>query len=138
MGELCQLPVDIVLKSSDNVLIGAHKTNLEQWSEGFPKAESVVEDDDPVELPENAETLKLLMTCMHNHQFPGLSGLAPYKLFDLARAAEKYEVNAVKAACNGHIVWQWVPCSLLMIPEITERSCTKGVEISSREPLLCS
>ncbi|KAJ2916110.1 hypothetical protein MD484_g4309, partial [Candolleomyces efflorescens] len=106
VGELCQLPVDIVLKSSDNVLIGAHKSNLELWSEGFLKAESVNDDNEPVELVEKAETLKLLMTCMHNHPYPDISGLAPYKLFDLATAAEKYEVNSAKAACNGHILWQ--------------------------------
>ena len=106
MGEICQLPVDIILKSSDNVLIGAHKDNLEQWSEGFPRAESVVDSDDPVELPENAQTLKLLLAFMHNHQFPDISDLAGYKLFDLATAAEKYEVHAAKATCNGHIFWQ--------------------------------
>ncbi|KAF6746333.1 hypothetical protein DFP72DRAFT_1076536 [Ephemerocybe angulata] len=45
---VCQIPVDLVLRSSDKVLIGAHKANLETYSDGFPSADSVDDTREPV------------------------------------------------------------------------------------------
>ncbi|KAF6752339.1 hypothetical protein DFP72DRAFT_743516, partial [Ephemerocybe angulata] len=65
----CQIPVDLVLQSSDKVLIGTHKANLEAWSDGFPSANSVDNTHEPVDLTETAEILKLLMQGMHKTRF---------------------------------------------------------------------
>lgn len=102
----CSLPVDVVIRSSDEVLIGAHKANLEQYSEGFPAADEVISVDGPVNLTEDGETLKLLMQFMHKQRLPDLAGLTGSRvrlLFSLGEAAEKYFVYSAMAVCSVHI-----------------------------------
>lgn len=110
MGSECQLPIDIVLRSSDQVRIGAHAANLEQWSEAFPPADSVSKPTDGqpeiVDLTEDAETLKTLLQCMHKAQYPDIPTLDGEKLFALAHAAEKYRVHSAMAVCHSVISYQ--------------------------------
>jgi hypothetical protein len=104
----CTTPVDIVLRSSDHALIGAHKANLEQFGEGFPAVDSVMDDNGPVDLTENGETLRLLMQFMRKHKLPNLSDLTGSRirlLFSLGEAAEKYFVYSAMAVCSVHVVY---------------------------------
>jgi hypothetical protein len=95
------LPVDLILRTPDKHEIGAHKGNLELYSEAFPPADSVIQPESPeiVDVEEDAETLKLLLRCMHKSPYPDISSLEGSKLFDLATAAEKYRVHSVMALC---------------------------------------
>lgn len=107
VGSECQVPIDIILRSSDEVLIGAHAANLEQWSEGFPPADVAQSTDgkpEIVDLTEDAETLKTLLQCMHKAQYPDISTLEGDKLFALAHAAEKYRVHSAMAVCYSCIL----------------------------------
>ena len=105
----CQLPVDIVLKSSDGCLVGAHHDNLAHFSEAFPTPGSVKTTDTPVDLSEDGETLRLLMHFMHHHRLPNLAEHAgtllnkPTQLIALAEAAEKYLVYSAMGMCNIRI-----------------------------------
>ncbi|KAF6746338.1 hypothetical protein DFP72DRAFT_823321, partial [Ephemerocybe angulata] len=97
----CHILVDLILRSSDKVLIGAHKANLETYSDGFPSADSVDDTHEPVDLTERAGTLKQLMHGMHKQKFVSLDTLRDADTaFDLAEAAEKYLVYSVMAACS--------------------------------------
>lgn len=100
------MPIDIALRSSDQRVIGAHKANLEQYSEGFPAADGVISVDGPVTLSEDIETLKLLMQFMHKQKYANLSDLTGSRvrlLCSLGEAAEKYFVYSAMAVCNVHI-----------------------------------
>jgi hypothetical protein len=101
----CILPVDIVLRSSDQVLIGAHQANLAQFSEGFPTPSDVKATDDPVDLTEDSLTLRLLVHFTHKQRYPNLSitGTPVGTIFSLAEAAEKYLVYSAMVACNMRI-----------------------------------
>jgi hypothetical protein len=99
----CPLAVDIVFRSCDKKLIGAHKLNLAQYSEGFPAPGDVIAPDKAVDLTENAETLRVLMTFMHSQRFPSLLNMHEesfQELLELADAAEKYLVHSAMAVCN--------------------------------------
>ncbi|KAJ3531236.1 hypothetical protein NMY22_g8240 [Coprinellus aureogranulatus] len=116
----CTLPVDIVLRSSDKCLIGAHKENLAHFSEAFPTPDSVTSSDTPVDLSENGEALRSLMQFMHHHRLPTLDKSfnfldGPSSLFALAEAAEKYLVYSAMALCNVRIAEQvsWFPLECL-------------------------
>ncbi|KAF5311377.1 hypothetical protein D9611_012600 [Ephemerocybe angulata] len=99
----CQIPVDLVLQSSDKVLIGAHKANLEAWSDGFPSANSVDDTHEPVDLTETAEILKLLMQGMHKTRFTPWATLSCDTVFALSEAAKKYFVYSVMAGCREYM-----------------------------------
>ncbi|KAF6745835.1 hypothetical protein DFP72DRAFT_642047 [Ephemerocybe angulata] len=99
----CSIPVDLILRSSDQELIGAHKANLEHFSDGFPSADTVSDSKEPVDLSENGTTLKLLLSGMHKQKLPTLSGLGSDQLLALAEAGEKYFVYGVMAACSEHV-----------------------------------
>ncbi|KAF6745832.1 hypothetical protein DFP72DRAFT_1175852 [Ephemerocybe angulata] len=99
----CPIPVDLILRSSDKALIGAHKANLEHFSDGFPSADSVSDSDEPVDLSEDGATLKLLLSGMHKQKHPTLSGLGSDQLLALAEAGEKYFVYGVMVACSERI-----------------------------------
>ncbi|KAF5311346.1 hypothetical protein D9611_012593 [Ephemerocybe angulata] len=99
----CPIPVDLVLRSSDKVLIGAHKANLEHFSDGFPSADSVSDSDEPVDLSEDGATLKLLLSGMHKQRLPALIDLEVEELVALAEAGEKYFVYGMMAACTERI-----------------------------------
>ncbi|KAJ3532008.1 hypothetical protein NMY22_g7923 [Coprinellus aureogranulatus] len=97
----CDIPVDIVLRSSDKALIGAHQTNLAQFSEGFPSPSDVNSSSEPVDLTEDGGTLNLLMQFMHKRRHPNLSiqETSISTTLKLAEAAEKYLVYAAMNAC---------------------------------------
>lgn len=102
----CQRPVDLIFRSSDNVLIGAHQFNLEHFSEVFPAASAVIVDlNEPVDLSETSKTLNDLFHFMHNGQQPDLNARDSQSLFDLAQAAEKYIVHAAIGACSATILF---------------------------------
>ena len=112
----CTLPVDVVLRSGDGVLIGAHQTNLGQYSEGFPPASLGLDATDPVDLPESGSTLGRLMQFMHKHRYPRISKF-PWGIYELAETAQKYEVYTAIAACNEYIecVNNISPCQAKLI-----------------------
>ncbi|KAJ2913669.1 hypothetical protein MD484_g6745, partial [Candolleomyces efflorescens] len=100
VGTECHLPVDIILKSSDGVLIGGHKANLDTYSEGFPPATLIAPTiglPEVVDFEEKSETLVLLLRFMHKVQFPDIAELDAEKLFALADAAEKWRVLSAMA-----------------------------------------
>jgi len=97
--ENCYLCIDIVLKSSDGALFGAHKRNLEQYSAGFPAAEATVFDN-IVTLSEKAPVLGPLLHFMHNTRQPDLSKLSFSTLELLAEAIEKYMVFSAMQVCR--------------------------------------
>jgi hypothetical protein len=104
----CTLTVDIVLRSSDKVLIGAHQANLAQFSEGFPSSDVVTAPKEPVDLAESGDVLALLVHFMHKCRHPNLANLMKAKpprkrLFALAEAAEKYMVYPAMSVCNLRI-----------------------------------
>ena len=100
----CTLPVDVVFRSSDQILIGAHKANLAQFSEGFPHADAVADPDQPVELSEDSQTLRLLLPFCHVQRYPDLATVGETTILALAYAAEKYMVQSAAAVCAAHIL----------------------------------
>ena len=101
--EKCQLIVDIVLKSSDGVLIGAHKANLESFTEGLLPSDGASDSKKRVDLEENAGALKPLMQFAHRVPYPDLYSTPRQTLFGLANAAEKYKVYSAMAVANACI-----------------------------------
>ena len=111
--EDCYLSIDLVLQSSDGVRFGAHKMNLEQYSAGFPTADSTVFDN-IVTLSEKASVLGPLLHFMHNTRQPDLSKLSFDTLGLLAEAVEKYMVFSAMQVCN--IYMRFVQLVLLFDP----------------------
>lgn len=105
--EGCNLPVDVVLRSCDKVLIGAHKANLDNFSDGFPPCDLNSDDrgSDAVEMTENSDTVKRLLHYVHKEQYPDVSCLLRKDLFRLADAAEKYVIHPAMGVCNMYILW---------------------------------
>ena len=95
----CKLTVDILLKSSDGELFGAHQRNLEMFTEGFPIAGSAVVSD-PVSLEETAEVLRLMLRYTHNTRLRSLDGITFSLLASLAEAAEKYMIYSAVEFCK--------------------------------------
>ncbi|KAF9052049.1 hypothetical protein BJ165DRAFT_929933 [Panaeolus papilionaceus] len=119
----CNLPVDIILVSSDGTAISTHKANLGQFSNGFPPHAGSGGPDLPMEigqglieevkLEEKGEVLRLLLRFMHHAHLPDLD-VFPFKLVaQFAEAAEKYEVfSAVAASKKFMKTWakdRWCP-----------------------------
>jgi hypothetical protein len=98
--EECHLYVDLVLESSDGVRYGAHKTNLEQYSAGFPIAEATNSYNEVVALCEKSSVLQPLLQFMHNTQQPDLKKLSFSTLESLAEAVEKYMVFSATQVCK--------------------------------------
>jgi len=96
----CHLSVDLVLESSDGIRCGAHKTNLEQYSAGFPVAEVTNSDHEVVTLSEKTSVLHLLLQFMHNTRQPDLRMLSFSTLEPLAEAVEKYMVFPGMQVCK--------------------------------------
>ncbi|EDR07785.1 uncharacterized protein LACBIDRAFT_294451 [Laccaria bicolor S238N-H82] len=71
---------------------GAHSTNLEIYSGGFPPATSTTVTGEIVEMPEASAVLKLLLHYMHNERQPDSSKITFNVLYPLAEAVEKYMV----------------------------------------------
>ena len=91
-----------MLKSSDDVLFGAHSTNLEMWSSGFPPASFCDQSGslDIVPLTEAADVLGLLLQYMHHQRQPDSSKFGFDVLSRLAEAAEKYEIFSAMEVCR--------------------------------------
>ncbi|KAJ3837721.1 hypothetical protein EV361DRAFT_278567 [Lentinula raphanica] len=99
-GDSCDLPTDIVLRSSDGIRFGAHSRNLEIYSDGFPKANSVTHTAEDVELPEDSDVVSLLLKFMHHQPQPDLELLASKLLIKFANAAEKYGIYCATGVCK--------------------------------------
>ncbi|KAJ7575632.1 hypothetical protein C8J56DRAFT_1172019 [Mycena floridula] len=101
----CPLAVDIILKSADNVEIGAHRQNLALFSEGFSPS---LDAQAPLAIErasyeENSATLRRILDFMHSEIPPDYSDLPFSEARELGRTAHKY------------IVYQAIPfCDVLM------------------------
>ncbi|KAF8957581.1 hypothetical protein BDZ97DRAFT_1845689 [Flammula alnicola] len=98
----CDLAVDVILRSSDGERFGAHSLNLQQYSDGFPIAESVTldgaDENQPI-LSEDAETLRLMLHFMHHTRQPDLNSLEFKTLASLAEGVEKYFIYSAMGLC---------------------------------------
>ncbi|KAF9472587.1 hypothetical protein BDN70DRAFT_886834 [Pholiota conissans] len=102
-SEDCALLVDIVLQSSDGVIFGAHMKNLAEFSEAFPRKDSVVVDEDVPILEESADVLKLMLQFMHHAPHPSLRNVPFTLLSSLAEAVEKYTIFSAIELCKVHM-----------------------------------
>jgi len=96
----CLLYIDLVLESSNGVRFGAHKTNLELYSDGFPIAKVTQSDSEVVKLSENDSVLRLLLQFMHNARQPEMSSIFFEDLELLAEAVEKYMIFSAIQVCR--------------------------------------
>ncbi|KAI3612840.1 hypothetical protein WG66_005380 [Moniliophthora roreri] len=98
----CQLPVDIILQSSDGETLGAHTRNLEVFNDAFPSPESVSHSaTDVITLTENAEILLLLLKFSHNCTLPDISCLSFETTRALYEGADKYGNQIAAQACKS-------------------------------------
>jgi len=100
----CILPVDLILQSSEDELIGAHRRNMDMYTDGFPGADpaGVVRDATaPVALSEDTATLKLLLQLCHKGPQPFLSHVPSHTLVSVAAAAEKYVADFAIGMCRA-------------------------------------
>ncbi|KAJ7276715.1 hypothetical protein C8J57DRAFT_1713982 [Mycena rebaudengoi] len=100
----CNLPADVVLRSSDGMLFNAHTKNLETFNGGFPPLSFInaTEHDEKeiVEVTERATVLALLLRYMHNERQPDSGQFTFETLAGLAEAAEKYQVYSAMEVCK--------------------------------------
>ncbi|KAF7305482.1 hypothetical protein HMN09_00801000 [Mycena chlorophos] len=100
----CSQSVDIVLRSSNGVLFGAHAANLAQFAAGFPPAEFVQKEDadglEIVQLDERADVLELLLEYTHPQRQPHSKKWTFSLLAGLAEAVEKYMVYGAMEVCK--------------------------------------
>ncbi|KAK2464526.1 hypothetical protein APHAL10511_003505 [Amanita phalloides] len=98
----CALATDIIIKSSDGKLFGAHSENLAGYSGGFPPTSFASSDAirDPVELPERSLVIEYMLNYMHNHRLAMLKGLSSEDVNDIAYAAEKYFIYSLMEVCR--------------------------------------
>ena len=96
----CSLPVDVVFRSVDGMLLGAHSKNLDSFTEGFPLAGSTTENNLIVPLSERGETLRLFLRFTHNQSAADLSNLDIDSLLEFAEVADKYGCHFALAACR--------------------------------------
>ncbi|KAJ7584701.1 hypothetical protein C8J56DRAFT_155573 [Mycena floridula] len=97
----CTQPVDLILKSCDGSLIGAHRCNMSRFSDGFPSPDTVTGSiEDIVTLEETEAVLKLLLEFLHPQILPSCTNLDFNTLIALASAAEKYLVYSAMLLCN--------------------------------------
>ncbi|PFH46148.1 hypothetical protein AMATHDRAFT_70475 [Amanita thiersii Skay4041] len=103
----CDLPVDVVIKSSDDKFFGTHAVNLAVFSHAFPPASLAssypASTDDPVCLTETGDVVELLLRCMHNQRQPDLLSPRSKVLIALAEAVEKYLVYPAMEICRLHM-----------------------------------
>ncbi|KAH0581489.1 hypothetical protein H2248_011205 [Termitomyces sp. 'cryptogamus'] len=90
---------DIVVRWSDNILFHVHRKNLETHAAGFPSSEFDAKGE-IVPLTEDASTLENLLRYMYPQRIPDIELLAFDHLYDLAEAADKYEVFHVMNMCK--------------------------------------
>ncbi|KAH0581491.1 hypothetical protein H2248_011206 [Termitomyces sp. 'cryptogamus'] len=90
---------DITFKSSDHVLFGIHRKNLQTSTGVFPPAE-FSPDGEVVQLSEDAETLEILFQFVYPRRHPTLLETPFLILAKVSEAAEKYQVFAAMNICN--------------------------------------
>lgn len=96
----CQLPTDVALQSSDDVVFGAHIQNLELFSTGFPVAEHTITPvKEIIHLSETSAVLSLLLRFMHRKPQPDCSNVDFAVIAGLAEAVEKYGVHSAMELC---------------------------------------
>ncbi|THU82841.1 hypothetical protein K435DRAFT_807969 [Dendrothele bispora CBS 962.96] len=111
----CSLSVDIVLRSSDGVRIGTHRSNLSAYSKGLlptaptapsqsdsnnpPNSSNLTDESQDVVLPEDSEVIQLLLKFMHYQPQPDLRLIGLNLLLRFANAAEKYHVYSATRVC---------------------------------------
>ncbi|KAJ7582047.1 hypothetical protein C8J56DRAFT_243259 [Mycena floridula] len=100
----CTQPVDIILKSSQGFLIGAHRCHLGRFSDGFPSSECVAGSiEEIVPLDETTDVLFLLVEFLHPQPLPDIQDTGFDLLLGLAYAAEKYQVYSAMSICKIHL-----------------------------------
>lgn len=94
------MPTDVVLRSTDGLVFGAHAKNLETFSDGFPIADHTAHPiEETVQLSETSEVLSLLLKFMHHKKQPDCDKLDFKVLSGLAEAVEKYGVYSAMEYC---------------------------------------
>ncbi|KAF8875463.1 hypothetical protein CPB85DRAFT_1568268 [Mucidula mucida] len=98
----CTADVDIVLKSIDGVLFGAHLQLLSLLTEAFTMPDNVLtlERTEVVDLPEDAATLEVILKFVHPQRPPATDTISDDLLVRIAEAVEKYGVYPGMEACR--------------------------------------
>ncbi len=98
----CTADVDIVLKSMDGVLLGAHLQYLSAWTDAFPMPDNVLTlaRTEVVDLPENAATLEIVLKFVHPQRPPAVDTISDDLLILIAEAVEKYGVYPGMEVCR--------------------------------------
>ncbi|KAF6742939.1 hypothetical protein DFP72DRAFT_829199 [Ephemerocybe angulata] len=101
----CKIVVDVVFRSDDHILFGAHRPNLEMYSEILKEKGFDVESQKAHLVYGDASTVRLLLQGMHKFKSAtsSLADLPSDRLWALAEAAERYSVYTFMAACSEHI-----------------------------------
>ncbi|KAF8900926.1 hypothetical protein CPB85DRAFT_1439321 [Mucidula mucida] len=91
----CNEVVDVIVKSSDRKLFGAHSHRLALYSAAFPPHVDAG-GDATVDVYEQSDVVELLLRYFHpEHEFPDTMSIH-FDLFDrLAEAAEKYTIHSL-------------------------------------------
>ncbi|KAF8650288.1 hypothetical protein AX16_005316 [Volvariella volvacea WC 439] len=90
---------DIIIRSVDGVEFHLHKKNLEVCCGAFPPSSHPTMGE-VVHLTELGSTLETLFQFIYARQQPKWEGLKFSELYNLAEAAEKYEVYTAMRVCN--------------------------------------
>ncbi|KAE9409763.1 hypothetical protein BT96DRAFT_534698 [Gymnopus androsaceus JB14] len=94
---------DVIFQSSNSVLFYVHKDALGYNSGGFPNADMVTVDTEPVPLTESSEVLEILFQFVYPRRHPGLDEMDFSLFIALAEAAEKYEVYFAMNMCQSRM-----------------------------------
>lgn len=105
----CKLTVDVIFKSSDGELFGAHQRNL---TDGFLIAVPSLGISDPVSLEETAEVLDLVLRFTHNIRTPALDAISFTLLVPLADAVEKYMMYLPMDICRRQMMFVQLKISI--------------------------
>lgn len=128
--------IDLLLESSDGIIFGAHKANLEQFSAGFPIAEATNSDNEVVTLSENGSVLRLILQLMHNTRQPDLRTIKFRTLELLAEAVEKYMIFSAMQVCMLCMELSFIHLIPLSLPELTQLFLRKCLNIYPLEVFL--
>ncbi|TFK58642.1 hypothetical protein BDN72DRAFT_781806 [Pluteus cervinus] len=100
----CNDTVDVVIRSSDGQLHGAHSRNLEMYSGGFPPASLANPDQvNTIELTETSEIITLKLKYVHNQRQPDSRKIGFEVMKELAEAVEKYQIYSAMEVCSLHM-----------------------------------
>lgn len=93
---------DVTIESCDGVRFLLHRKNLETHSETFPGPEFSTKGE-IVRLEEPASILEILFQFMYPRKQPGLDGLGPEVLLEVAEAVQKYRVFSAMYVCGSRL-----------------------------------